>query len=234
MENAKIIYYIYALIDPRDDRIRYVGKASNIKRRFSQHCSIQREKNHRANWLTKLRSLELEPTLKIIEECGGSNWSERETYWIRYYRELGCDLVNATGGGEGATGRIITDETRRKMGKASKGRTHSEETKRKMSKAKKGKKHSEEHCLKMSEIRRGKNKTAQHKENISIGLKNSEKLHISLLGNTRASKIAESEAMLARGLTSEGVPGSKIAGMFNISPQTVCDIKHKRIWNIVR
>ena len=65
-------------------------------------------------------------------------------------------LRNLTDGGEGVSGAIRSEETKRKMSEAKKGNTHSEESKSKMSEAHKGKTHSEESKRKISESLKGK------------------------------------------------------------------------------
>jgi hypothetical protein len=85
-------------------------------------------------------------------------------------------LVNLCDGGEGSSGCVRSEETKRKMSEAQKGRIISEETKRKMSEAKKGKeynqhrkgkKHSEETKRKMSETKKGKKHSEETKRKIS-------------------------------------------------------------------
>ena len=53
-------------------------------------------------------------------------------------------------------GKVLSDETKRKISEARKGNHHSEETRRKISEAKKGQPKSEEHKRKMSEALKGK------------------------------------------------------------------------------
>lgn len=96
------IIYIYSLIDPRDNRIRYIGKTNNLKRRLLQHTKSKELlyntfKNH---WIKKLISLSLSPIIQVIEECDETNWQEKERYWIAYYRNIYTDLTNGTDGGE--------------------------------------------------------------------------------------------------------------------------------------
>lgn len=81
-------------------------------------------------------------------------------------KDLGTGILwNRTNGGEGSSGRKISDETRRKIGQASKGRIKSPETLEKMKNASLGNKHSagfkhsEETKKKMSKSRMG-NKNA--------------------------------------------------------------------------
>ena len=40
MENV----FIYALSDPRDDKIRYIGKANNPESRYKNHYNSSRDK----------------------------------------------------------------------------------------------------------------------------------------------------------------------------------------------
>lgn len=126
-DTTEDIVFIYALLDPRDEHIRYIGKTKDLPRRLSQHLShIKREQHtYKARWIAELQHENREPIARIIEETTSSNWRERERYWIEFFRSNGEYLTNLTEGGEGFTG------------------THSEETKRKMSSARKGEKHSE-------------------------------------------------------------------------------------------
>ena len=44
--------YIYILIDPFTNQIRYVGKANNPKERYKNHKNRCRDKNtHKRNWI---------------------------------------------------------------------------------------------------------------------------------------------------------------------------------------
>lgn len=64
---------------------------------------------------------------------------------------------NETDGGEGRTGSITSDETRKKISEAGKGRKHTDEVKEKISKANKGLKRTEEQKKRISESKRGEN-----------------------------------------------------------------------------
>jgi NUMOD3 motif len=68
--------------------------------------------------------------------------------------DLGTGILhNLTDGGDGTSGAIRSDETRRKISEAMKGKTHSEESKKRMSEASKNP--SEETRRKMSERQKG-------------------------------------------------------------------------------
>jgi hypothetical protein len=105
-------------------------------------------------------------------------------------------LHNLTDGGDGASGYVFSEETRKKMRE----RTPSEETRKKMSEARKGEKnhnygkiHSEETRRKMSEAQIGKTLSKEHIDKIIEGLKGRpvseetrRKMSEALIGNTRA------------------------------------------------
>lgn len=59
--------YIYALIDPRNNYVRYIGKANNPKERYKNHNNASRDKNtHKRNWINDLRKNSLRPELIIF------------------------------------------------------------------------------------------------------------------------------------------------------------------------
>ena len=96
--------FIYALIDPRDNRVRYVGKANDPKKRFIQHCQPSRQSrgNYPVNrWAAKLKSLDLKPRLEILECVEFKDWEQSESKWILYYREKNSDMLNIADGGLG-------------------------------------------------------------------------------------------------------------------------------------
>ena len=93
--------YIYALSDPRDGRVRYVGKTNNPKRRFESHIYDMHGANPRKeNWIKGLLRLDLKPDMSILEECADGEWEYRERHWIAEYRKQHDDLTNLTDGGD--------------------------------------------------------------------------------------------------------------------------------------
>lgn len=159
--------FIYALKEPDTGEIRYVGKANDPKERFRLHLTRARlniGKTHKDNWI---RSLTVTPILEILDEVLVEHWQQWEIAYIEFFRELGCDLVNATPGGDAGPvlcgennfwfGKKHSSETRQKMSLAARGnkrrvgQSPSEDTRQKLSRSHIGKKHSPETILKMAE-----------------------------------------------------------------------------------
>lgn len=128
MENV----FIYALSDPRNDQVRYIGKANNPEDRYTNHFNSARDKNtHKRNWINNIRKDGLRPELIIIDEVPKNEWIYWEKFYISLFKTWGFDLVNYTGGGDGATfgnsgsfkkgniphnkGIPCSDETKRKI-----------------------------------------------------------------------------------------------------------------------
>lgn len=99
MENLGDIVEIYALCDPRTDRVMYVGKAKCSHRRLKSHLREKR-RNHTPlyQWISELRSLRLCPVVRILERLPDQHWKEAERQWIKFYREK-HDLLNLADGG---------------------------------------------------------------------------------------------------------------------------------------
>ena len=94
---------------------------------------------------------------------------KHEIYMIDVFgrKDLGTGILrNKTNGGEGSSGAMVSDETRRKRSEVMKGRVVSEETKIKISKANTGKTHSEETRRKLSELNKGKKLSKEHVEKL--------------------------------------------------------------------
>lgn len=155
------ISYIYALCDPRNTAIRYVGKSIKPKERYKGHLSQSslKSNSHKNNWIKELLKLGLKPELAILEcvysseEC---TWEERERAWIARIRNIGGPkLTNNTDSGEGVTGVVISEEARRKRAERMTGMKMPPGTGAKISASNKGRKF-----------------TAEHRKNITKGQKN--------------------------------------------------------------
>lgn len=143
--------FIYALIDPESQEVRYIGKTKNPNRRISQHINeCSRIRTHKNNWILSLKNKSLRPIMTIIDEVESDEWMFFEQWYIQLFKSWGCSLTNLTIGGEGGFNCIFSEETKRLIGNKSRGRKHTEEAKKKISEAFKGKKLPDDHREKIS------------------------------------------------------------------------------------
>jgi hypothetical protein len=155
-------YYTYAYL--REDRTPYyIGKGKGNRAYKKKRGKINPPKD-------KSRIIFLKQNLTEEQAF------RHEIYMIAVFgrKDLGNGILhNRTDGGEGSSGWVPSEETRRKISEASKGNTYmlgktlSEETKRKMSETRKGKTHSEETKKKQSEVKKGKTFSEEHRRNLS-------------------------------------------------------------------
>jgi len=171
MNNDNETVYIYALIDPRDERVFYVGQTKNPARRLRQHLADKSISNRRCVWLGELISLGKKPIMKVIEECQKGTVDEREVYYIAHYRNLNQNLLNISSGGAWQGTRTISDEGRKKISDSNKGRTFTDEHKKKLSDSKKGCTFTDEHKKKLSDSKKGCTRSDEHKKKLSDSLK---------------------------------------------------------------
>lgn len=164
-------WFIYSLIDPRNHRVRYVGKTNDVRLRLRKHIELalrSQRRNHRFNWIRSLVDAGQLPTLAIIESGEGA-WQAAEKHWIAFYRMAGCALVNATDGGDGAENPSA--ETRARMSASHKGHIHTAEQSAKIGAAHRALWKNPEYRVKMSAIHKGRVRSAETCARISAALK---------------------------------------------------------------
>ena len=90
--------HIYALIDPRDNAVCYVGMSKDAHVRLRQHLYKYRDGKRLMHWLEELDRLGLSPILEILETITGKDAYfiavEREKYWVSEMARTGCPLLN--------------------------------------------------------------------------------------------------------------------------------------------
>lgn len=108
------IGYIYALVDPRTNCIRYIGKTSNIEARFSKHkTSAKYCRTYKEKWINSLQNINLQPKIKILICTFESLLNTLEIELIKHYKQF-CKLVNSTEGGDG-TRKPQTEKVKERM-----------------------------------------------------------------------------------------------------------------------
>jgi len=103
---------IYALVDPRTNAVRYVGKADNLTTRAIAHVN-DRANTRKARWIQSLVTAGLRPRVVTLQTVEDVAWQAAERRWIALLRKAGCDLTNHTDGGEGLCNPSA--ETREKL-----------------------------------------------------------------------------------------------------------------------
>lgn len=157
----KTTTFIYALTDPRDHSIKYVGKADSPASRFSYH--FKKEETRKSRWVHSLRSLNMRPLLEVIEEVSLNDWQDSERFWISYLKFLGFDLTNTAIGGLGGGPSVMPEETKAKLRVALKGRVFSEDHKKRISDAAKSSLKAKAHRATLNTPHRAAKISAGHK-----------------------------------------------------------------------
>lgn len=156
----KTKFYVYLLIDPRNDRVFYVGKGCKKKDgsyRHREHISIAKNPNRKDykkmpklyNKIAKILREGFNDLKYYFIDCENEKKAFfEEIEMIKFYGKH--NLCNLTDGGEGSSGRKHTKETRKKIGEANRGllagekhylwgKHLPEETRKKISESRKGK-----------------------------------------------------------------------------------------------
>lgn len=89
------MYVIYALIDPWDNKVRYVGMTDDVFKRFQQHISCTSNNLEKNKWMLGLREANVMPIMAELERAEDAGYIRvREAYWINHYIVLQHPIVN--------------------------------------------------------------------------------------------------------------------------------------------
>lgn len=93
--NASRIAYLYALVDPTDGRVRYVGQTSNLKERLSQHLSVNDPvSTPKQKWLALIAMKGNRPIMMPFKIVPYEHRLQHESAAIRTAITAGADLLN--------------------------------------------------------------------------------------------------------------------------------------------
>lgn len=107
-------YYVYVWYNDDADVPFYVGKGCGDRYKRAQ-------KSHRSQYFWNVYNKHHCHSEIIIDHLSEKEAFEKEIETIKQLKEKGFTLVNHTDGGEGSTGRIITEEYREKYRKMNSG-----------------------------------------------------------------------------------------------------------------
>lgn len=95
---GQTMYSIYALIDPRDKSVRYVGITRDVYQRFMDHIQCSGSNYAKNAWITELRAVNKMIIMQTLEDVGTREQAlERENYWIKHYEMLKEPIMNISG-----------------------------------------------------------------------------------------------------------------------------------------
>ena len=82
--------YIYGLIDPKLNLIKYVGATNDLNDRYSQHITPRVYDNtQKALWIKQLLQQNLKPYLILLDTVSPQNAIQSEVKWADMYKSNG-------------------------------------------------------------------------------------------------------------------------------------------------
>jgi hypothetical protein len=95
--------FIYALVDPIEQTVRYVGKSNYPDKRIKSHLNralkLKGGGPSKDRWIHSLWKRGLRPQVWILEEVHKAEWGAAEVRWIEKFRAEGAPLTNLSDGG---------------------------------------------------------------------------------------------------------------------------------------
>jgi DNA-binding CsgD family transcriptional regulator len=199
--------FIYALLDPFTEQIRYIGKSVRPKSRLLNHCNDPAV-TWRTNWIKSVMAQGRTPMIQILEKLAhADDWQEVERRWIAYGREQGWPLTNCTDGGDGVPN--LPPDIRERMRLTWLGRKHRPESLERIGTASRGRHHTDEHKARMSALMSARTFSAEHRSRISAGLV----------------KLSPSQVGEVHSLIADGVPQREIARRLGVHQGTISNVK---------
>lgn len=169
MENK---YYIYIHCKKGTDEVFYVGKGKKDKYWSNRY---RRSTNRNRYWYNIVNKYGFDAYI-IEDGLSEEEALNSERMYIAQFKAWGFKLCNMTDGGEGQSGRKLTDKQKEHLRRCNLDKKHSKETKEKLSETRKGrpkleewkakmrKPKSEETKAKMSAAKKGKKRAPFNEE----------------------------------------------------------------------
>lgn len=220
-------YYVYMYFDTTNYEPFYIGKGYGSRYTINNHLSSSNL--HLVNKIKKLKdNIRIHFLHKNLSEVESFFW---EQFWIKVIGRKDLSqgpLCNLTNGGEGNSGKIISEATREKIRIARSKQIITKQTKEKLRLAtqkqwdegKRPRNFSEESRKKLSESCKGRTPWNKGKEHMR-GVKNP------------ATKLTENEVIIIKKLFKQKTRICDIARITKINISTISDIVKNRTWKYV-
>lgn len=164
-----MLFYTYLHRRQSDNSPFYVGKGAGNRAHRTNHRN--------PHWHRTVKKYGL--VVEIVAKWNTEHEAlEHEKFLIHCFRDMGHRLVNLSNGGEGQSGWVPSEETRKRISLAKTGKPSpkrgiplSESARLKMADTKRGQKLTDAHKAKISASSKGRPKTEEHKRKISEGNK---------------------------------------------------------------
>lgn len=102
------MFTIYALVDPRDSAVRYIGCTSwPVEMRLRAHCT-DLVGYRRGDWIRELLAADLRPSAIVLQRTASEQEAmDLERAWYFRFLEAGAQLTNGMIPSAGAPGRHL-------------------------------------------------------------------------------------------------------------------------------
>jgi hypothetical protein len=82
--NSNPVVSVYALVDPVDGTVRYIGRTRDTKQRLTGHlCARPSSNRRRYKWIRELKKRGLVPRVVVLERCKLRKAPAAEEQWIQ-------------------------------------------------------------------------------------------------------------------------------------------------------
>lgn len=192
-------WFVYLIWDVVSER-RYFGKTNDVAKRWREHNNESIRSSNRL--LTRaLRKAFNENECRFVYSVLSEHQTEQEAlkteqFWIDMFKSNACRYpnvhgLNMTDGGEGCSGRVVSDATRKKTSNSLKGHAVSEQTRKR---------------LREAQLGNTRHFTASHRASLKKAARR---------------KLDDEALVLMFELKQNGVANSELAVRFNVSERTI-------------